>query len=318
MKYIKTYEAWKPLIEIKTKDGSVLRYKEEWKVAGHPEREEISQYLMDIFQELKDEGYSVRDGGYMAFNDYPYVWISSRTRRRRGNMDWDMVNDCILSAQSYLESKGFITLVDKLNDNQVYLYFDKNPIIKEAFKLKIPGEIKGELEECFLSLADLIHSDTRTNPGVKISGIAKNEYNYLEGFGRPNDYIRVMVVPRLRPITDYSESGRRFRNQSFPQLNYTPADMNVDEFYSELIDCVNLAESTGFNINCAMVAWSSGGEFRGPGELTKKFKYNGIDPEENPLNDRSGWRGAYDIEKLEWFLKTNVKDRLRWIKIFYS
>ena len=129
MKYIKTYEAWKPLIEIKTKDGEVLRYRDEWKVPNHPEREEISSDLMDIFQDLKDEGYSIRDGGYLALSDYPYVWISGRTRKRKGKpTDWSVVDEYVSRTQDYLESRGFVTLVNKMNDWQMYLYFDKNPI----------------------------------------------------------------------------------------------------------------------------------------------------------------------------------------------
>lgn len=281
--------------------------------------------ISDLLLELEDKGYLVTFIPNVGDEDScPFIYISAP------GMDWikkDIkkdIKEVVDRIDSVAKEYGWRvdTLVGKLNDQQVYLYFDKGTIsnsndsqvglgIKEAFKLKLPDDIKNELSDCFLSLSDLIQDDNRsTNPGVKITGISKNEYRYLEGFGRPGDYVRVIVLPRLKPLSD--------PNQSFTELSYTPADMDVDLFYDELIDCMNLAESTGFKINCGVVAWSNGGEFKGTGELTKKFKYDGIDPEKNPLSDRGGWSGAYDIEKLDWFLKEVVKDRLRWIKIFYS
>ena len=135
MKYLKThktFEDWKPLIEIKSKDGTVLRYKEEWKTPRSKERNDLSRYLMDIFQELKDDRYAMHDGGWMASSDYPFIWISSR--RRREGMDWEVVDDYVSRAIDYLESSGFVTEVEKINvdsrNAQMYLYFDKNPIKK--------------------------------------------------------------------------------------------------------------------------------------------------------------------------------------------
>lgn len=136
MRYLEAYkifEAYKPLIEIKLKDGNILRYKDEWKTSRSKERHDITKYLMDIFQELKDDRYVVNDGGWIS-NDhvlaaehfgYPYIWLSSR--RRREGMDWDVVDDYVSRAREYLESIGFVTEVERLGNNQMYLYFDKDP-----------------------------------------------------------------------------------------------------------------------------------------------------------------------------------------------
>jgi hypothetical protein len=140
MRYLEAYkifETYKPLIEIKLKDGNVLRYKDEWKTSRSKERHEITKYLMDVFQELKDDRYVVNDGGWMAGSSYPHIWISSR--RRREGMDWDIVDDYVSSARDYLESVGFVTEVEKLGSNQMYLYFDKDPksfdkVIKESIE----------------------------------------------------------------------------------------------------------------------------------------------------------------------------------------
>ena len=128
MRYLEIYklfESEKPLIEIELKDGNILRYKDEWKTSRSKERHDITKYLMDIFQELIDDGYVVNDGGWISSSDYPYIWLSSR--RRRGGMDWDVVDDYISSAREYLESIGFITHIERLSKNQMYLYFDKDP-----------------------------------------------------------------------------------------------------------------------------------------------------------------------------------------------
>lgn len=150
MKYLQLFEAWKPLIEIKHKDGTVLRYKEEWKTPRSKERNDLTRYLMDIFQELIDDRYRVHDGGWMASNDYPYIWISSR--RRREGMDWDVVDDCVARAIDYLESNGFVTEVEKINVNssnaQMNLFFDKKPTsVNESNKLD-------DLNDCFLNIQD--------------------------------------------------------------------------------------------------------------------------------------------------------------------
>lgn len=151
MKHIKLFEAWKPLIEIKSKDGTVLRYKEEWKTSRSKERNDLTRYLMDILQELKDDRYAIHDGGWMASSDYPHIWISSR--RRREGMDWDVVDDCVSRAIDYLESIGFVTEVEKINVNsrnaQMYLYFDKKSpgIVNESNNLD-------DLNDCFLNIQD--------------------------------------------------------------------------------------------------------------------------------------------------------------------
>ena len=137
MNFLKTYEAYKPLIKFRTKSGEILRYRDRWKTPTSKEREIISRNLQDIFQELIDDRYRVRSGVFMAGDPYPYIWISSR--RRREGFDTEVVTDYIERAKDYLSSIGFVTELEKMavgqSNEQWYFYFDKsnpNVVVTES------------------------------------------------------------------------------------------------------------------------------------------------------------------------------------------
>jgi len=320
MKYIKLFEAWKPLIEVKYKDGTVLRYKEEWKTARSKERNDLTNYLMDIFQELKDDGYRVRDGGWMASNDYPYIWISSR--RRREGMDWNVVDDCVERAIDYLESNGFVTEVEKMNVDsrsaQMNLFFDKKSIGKTNESMD--ANLKSDLMDSFQSVEDAIgHNDPGS--GVKIKATDRRDRKY----GVDPDNIKVTILPKLFTMADIEhempghpndyKQMTRFRKtkQHFKKLDYAPAKNMSVELIDDIIGCAYHAEGYwNIKIDKVVVAWRNGGETGGSGELIKSFKVGGIQP------NGESTKGSYDLDYLPTFLKEKIFDRLAWIRIYYK
>lgn len=99
--------------------------KDDWKKSNSEERKVISETSMDILLDLSDDGYVIRDQGWIS--DTPYIWISNR--RRRKPMDINLVNSYIERLVDYLEGLEFhITRHDVNMGNrnaQIYIYFDK-------------------------------------------------------------------------------------------------------------------------------------------------------------------------------------------------
>jgi DNA polymerase III epsilon subunit-like protein len=130
-------------------------YDSEWKLPTSQERLELQRYLDDILLEITDLGYTTQISGFinnfMSFSKSnplinsprrlrqcadapietrsPYIWICNKKGRTRIPIVWEEVNDTIESIKTYLESEGFWTHVEVLNEGrpteQIYIHFDK-------------------------------------------------------------------------------------------------------------------------------------------------------------------------------------------------
>jgi DNA polymerase III epsilon subunit-like protein len=120
-------------------------YDSEWKLPTSQERLKLERYLDDILLEITDLGYSTQISGFvnnfMSFSKSnplinrsiksrsPYIWICNKKGRTRIPIVWEEVNDTIESIKTYLESEGFWTHVEVLNEGrsteQIYIHFNK-------------------------------------------------------------------------------------------------------------------------------------------------------------------------------------------------
>lgn len=232
MKYLKLYEAWKPLIEIKTKDGTVLRYQDEWKTCRSKEREMITDYLEDIFQELKDDRYRINTGGFMAGDFAPYVWISSR--RRREGFDADVVTDYIERAKDYLESIGFVTDLEKMSvgksNEQWYFYFDKS---KPDVKITESNHID-DIKDRFLEVEDNgFEVGVRGDCKDKRINFGEQEFIHEEYMG---EYLYGEVVPMIEVSISPADINRKFHLSEIKDTIDETID-NIKE-YDYIVDSI--------------------------------------------------------------------------------
>lgn len=182
---------------------------------------------------------------------------------------------------------------------KAYNIFESGP--DDPRSIPITADIKATIMDSFRGLEDMIDIDS-PQFGVKI-GRPKNRD--VERRGISKNSICINILPDLHNGVDQKE------HKQYPELSYTPSKTN-DEFYDELIG--SIYQCSGFNeieIQGCVVAYSNGGEDRGPGEKLKMFTKDGSDQ-----------YGQLDklpkVDELESFLKEIVKDRLRWIKIFFD
>jgi DNA polymerase III epsilon subunit-like protein len=120
-------------------------YDSEWKLPTSDQRLELERYLDSILLEITDLGYSTTISGFInnvaSFSKSnplirraqktrsPYIWICNKIGTKRVPIVWEEVNDTIESIKNYLESEGFWTYVDVLNEGnpteQIFIHFDK-------------------------------------------------------------------------------------------------------------------------------------------------------------------------------------------------
>jgi hypothetical protein len=112
-------------------------YDSEWKLPTSQERLKLERYLDNILLEITDLGYATQISGFvsniMSFGKSnsrsPYIWICNKKSRSRIPIVWEEVNDTIESIKTYLESEGFWSHIEVINEGrpteQVYIHFDK-------------------------------------------------------------------------------------------------------------------------------------------------------------------------------------------------
>jgi 2'-5' RNA ligase len=120
-------------------------YDSEWKLPISQERLKLERYLDEILLEITDLGYSTTISGFInnvaSFSKSnqlirraqktrsPYIWICNKKGRTRIPIVWDEVNDTIESIKSYLDSEGFWSHIEVLNEGspteQIFIHFDK-------------------------------------------------------------------------------------------------------------------------------------------------------------------------------------------------
>ncbi len=120
-------------------------YDSEWKLPTSQERLKLERYLDDILLEITDLGYSTTISGFInnvaSFSKSnplikraqktrsPYIWICNKKGRTRIPIVWEEVNDIIESIKTYLETEGFWSYVEVLNEGnpteQIFIHFDK-------------------------------------------------------------------------------------------------------------------------------------------------------------------------------------------------
>jgi hypothetical protein len=181
----------------------------------------------------------------------------------------------------------------------------------------IDDETKSAIMDTFIGVQDMIDAPNHPSYGVKIGRTSNRDIRD----GASANFIKVNVLPKIythgwstqQQSSEYEKSVKDIRQ--FRNLRYAPSYIE-DNFYTELLDSIRFcAGVNNLTLTRVTVAWANGGETGGSGEFKKSFTPDGGELH----NQGEGLRkGAYNLEYLEEMLRNVVKDRLRWIKIFYS
>jgi DNA polymerase III epsilon subunit-like protein len=106
------------------------KYDSEWKLPISQERLKLERYLDNILLEITDLGYATQISGFIKSSlRSPFIWICNKKGRTRIPIIWKEVNDTIESIKTYLDSEGFWSHIEVINEGrpteQIYIHFDK-------------------------------------------------------------------------------------------------------------------------------------------------------------------------------------------------
>ena len=107
------------------------KYDSEWKLPISQERLKLERYLDNILLEITDLGYATQISGFIksSLRSSPFIWICNKKGRTRIPIIWKEVNDTIESIKTYLDSEGFWSHIEVINEGrpteQIYIHFDK-------------------------------------------------------------------------------------------------------------------------------------------------------------------------------------------------
>ena len=107
------------------------KYDSEWKLPISQERLKLERYLDNILLEITDLGYATQISGFIksSLRSSPFIWICKKQGIKRFPIIWKEVNDTIESIKTYLDSEGFWSHIEVINEGrpteQIYIHFDK-------------------------------------------------------------------------------------------------------------------------------------------------------------------------------------------------
>ena len=195
-----------------SKDGQVLKYDSEWKMANSELRYMIESDLNEILLEISDLGYSHHISGFLKGHQ-PHVWVCSKKDGKRGPINFDEIEDTLLRVEDYLKINGFETKREVLNEGrrleQLYIYFDlrkEEPIKENKMWYKTIPQILNWLEEKSKINWILIDTETTGLGGPKKEQLTQVSGMVIDYDFNSNTFKEVSTFDEKIKLTDETKS----------------------------------------------------------------------------------------------------------------